>query len=41
MPTGFPAERRGNAAAMPELGFALSSEDHSPNDLVDQAALAE
>jgi G6PDH family F420-dependent oxidoreductase len=26
---------------MPELGFALSSEDHAPNDLVDQAALAE
>lgn len=26
---------------MPELGFALSSEDHPPNDLVDQAALAE
>ena len=26
---------------MPEVGFALSSEDHPPNDLVDQAALAE
>jgi G6PDH family F420-dependent oxidoreductase len=26
---------------MPELGFALSSEDHAPADLVDQAALAE
>jgi G6PDH family F420-dependent oxidoreductase len=26
---------------MPELGFALSSEDHPPNALVDQAALAE
>jgi len=26
---------------MPALGFALSSEDHPPNDLVDQAALAE
>jgi coenzyme F420-dependent glucose-6-phosphate dehydrogenase len=26
---------------MPELGFALSSEDHPPNDLVDQAVLAE
>jgi coenzyme F420-dependent glucose-6-phosphate dehydrogenase len=26
---------------MPELGFALSSEDHPPNELVRQAALAE
>jgi coenzyme F420-dependent glucose-6-phosphate dehydrogenase len=26
---------------MPELGFALSSEDHAPNDLVEQAVLAE
>jgi G6PDH family F420-dependent oxidoreductase len=26
---------------MPELGFALSSEDHEPNELVRQAALAE
>jgi G6PDH family F420-dependent oxidoreductase len=26
---------------VPELGFALSSEDHPPNDLVDQAATAE
>jgi coenzyme F420-dependent glucose-6-phosphate dehydrogenase len=26
---------------MPELGFALSSEDHPPNELVHQAALAE
>jgi coenzyme F420-dependent glucose-6-phosphate dehydrogenase len=26
---------------MPELGFALSSEDHPPNDLVRQAVLAE
>ena len=26
---------------MPELGFALSSEDHPPNALVEQAALAE
>jgi coenzyme F420-dependent glucose-6-phosphate dehydrogenase len=26
---------------MPELGFAISSEDHPPNDLVRQAALAE
>jgi coenzyme F420-dependent glucose-6-phosphate dehydrogenase len=26
---------------MPELGFAISSEDHAPNDLVRQAALAE
>jgi coenzyme F420-dependent glucose-6-phosphate dehydrogenase len=26
---------------MPEIGFALSSEDHPPNDLVRQAALAE
>jgi coenzyme F420-dependent glucose-6-phosphate dehydrogenase len=26
---------------MPELGFALSSEDHPPNDLVEQAVLAE
>src|SRR5947199_10354014 len=26
---------------MPELGFALSSEDHPPKALVDQAALAE
>src|SRR4051795_7760593 len=26
---------------MPELGFALSSEDHGPTDLVEQAVLAE
>src|ERR671927_1006962 len=26
---------------MPELGFALSSEDHPPNELVRQAVLAE
>lgn len=26
---------------MPEIGFAVSSEDHGPSDLVDQAALAE
>ena len=26
---------------MPELGFALSSEDHEPRELVRQAALAE
>jgi coenzyme F420-dependent glucose-6-phosphate dehydrogenase len=26
---------------MPELGFAISSEDHPPNELVRQAALAE
>src|SRR3954469_11887853 len=26
---------------MPELGFALSSEDHEPKELVRQAALAE
>jgi hypothetical protein len=26
---------------MPELGFALSSEDHPPNELVRQAAAAE
>src|SRR5919205_778892 len=26
---------------MPELGFALSSEDHPPSDLVEQAVLAE
>jgi coenzyme F420-dependent glucose-6-phosphate dehydrogenase len=26
---------------MPELGFALSSEDHGPSDLVEQAVLAE
>jgi coenzyme F420-dependent glucose-6-phosphate dehydrogenase len=26
---------------MPELGFALSSEDHGPSDLVEQAGLAE
>jgi len=27
--------------AVPELGFALSSEDFPPNELVQQAALAE
>jgi coenzyme F420-dependent glucose-6-phosphate dehydrogenase len=26
---------------MPEIGFALSSEDHGPSDLVEQAAIAE
>jgi G6PDH family F420-dependent oxidoreductase len=41
MHPGFPAQTGGNAVSMPELGFALSSEDHTPNDLVDQAALAE
>jgi G6PDH family F420-dependent oxidoreductase len=41
MHEGFPAENTGNASAMPELGFALSSEDHPPNELVRQAALAE
>jgi G6PDH family F420-dependent oxidoreductase len=41
MDSGFPTENGGNAAAMPELGFALSSEDHPPNELVRQAALAE
>jgi alkanesulfonate monooxygenase SsuD/methylene tetrahydromethanopterin reductase-like flavin-dependent oxidoreductase (luciferase family) len=30
-----------NNAAMPELGFALSSEDHPPNELVRQATVAE
>jgi G6PDH family F420-dependent oxidoreductase len=41
MYAGFPADLRGNAACMPELGFALSSEDHPPNELVRQAVLAE
>jgi coenzyme F420-dependent glucose-6-phosphate dehydrogenase len=41
MRASFPVENGGNAGDMPELGFALSSEDHAPNDLVDQAVLAE
>jgi G6PDH family F420-dependent oxidoreductase len=37
----FPGPKRGKTRVMPELGFALSSEDHPPNELVRQAAVAE
>src|SRR4051794_13919971 len=36
-----PRKTQETPRGMPELGFALSSEDHAPNDLVRQAALAE
>src|SRR5207302_2010893 len=37
----LPRTRPGTTRDMPELGFALSSEDHEPRELVRQAALAE
>jgi coenzyme F420-dependent glucose-6-phosphate dehydrogenase len=38
---GLAARRPGTRIAVPELGYALSSEDFAPNELVRQAALAE
>jgi coenzyme F420-dependent glucose-6-phosphate dehydrogenase len=37
----FAPAQTGTCKAVPELGFALSSEDHTPNELVRQAVLAE